>query len=362
MSAILKPGETIGILGGGQLGRMIATAAARLGLKTHIFCPDVDSPAFDVATLTTIANYDDQDALEAFADQVSVVTYEFENVPFETAEFLQARVPVRPGSKALKVSQDRLTEKQFLLTRAGVATAPFADVTSLPDLNESLTRFGGKGVLKTRRFGYDGKGQVMIHSVDEAQSALAALGNQPAILEGLIEFDKEISVIVARSLDGRISCYDPTENYHRNHILKTSSVPANIDSDCAQKAKRMAETIATSLDYIGVMGVEFFVVDGDGQQSLLVNEIAPRVHNSGHWTEDACITSQFEQHARAVAGWSLASATRHSNVIMENLIGDDAKSWKSILQEENAKLTLYGKAEIRDGRKMGHVNRLSPLS
>ncbi|MDX5595454.1 5-(carboxyamino)imidazole ribonucleotide synthase [Pseudovibrio sp. SPO723] len=360
---VLKPGDTIGILGGGQLGRMIAQAATRLGLKSHIYCPDADSPAFDCAAETTIAAYDDLEALEKFAASVSVVTYEFENVPGETADFLEARCTVRPGPLALTVSQDRLAEKTFLREKAGVAVAGFYAVDTDTDLKTALSFFDGQGVLKTRRFGYDGKGQAMIRSEEDEANALEVIGDQPAILEALIPFDKEISVLVARGVDGDIRCYDPAENIHTNHILKTSTVPADIPREVATAALEMAAQIAAGLEYVGVMGVEMFAVANEEEgYDLLVNEIAPRVHNSGHWTEDACPVSQFEQHVRAIAGWPLGNPGRTSDVVMENLIGHDADAWQSILSEPNARLTLYGKAETRDGRKMGHVNRLTALT
>lgn len=362
MVSTLRPGDTIGILGGGQLGRMIAQAASRMGLKCHIYCPDENSPAFEVSAEKTIASYEDEQALKTFAQSVSVVTYEFENVPGETARILEELVPVRPGPRALKVSQDRLDEKTFLSEQAATTVAPFAKVDTQQELEAALLEFGGQGVLKTRRFGYDGKGQIMIRAIEDAEGAMEKLGNQPAILEGIIPFEKEISIIVARGLDGTVKCYDPADNYHKNHILKTSCVPADIPADTAQQAIDMATRIAVALDYIGVMGVELFVVKNGQRTELIVNEIAPRVHNSGHWTEDACPVSQFEQHVRAITGWTLGSPTRGYNVIMENLIGDDVNTWESTLLEPNARLTLYGKGETREGRKMGHVNRLSPLS
>ena len=360
-TASLRPGDTIGILGGGQLGRMLALAAAPLGLKAHIFCPDPGSPAFDVSHACTIASYDDEDALNRFADSVSVVTYEFENVPGPTAAHLDGRVPVRPGPGALEVSQDRLTEKIFL-KEAGVALAGFARIDSQADLDASINDFGGTGVLKTRRFGYDGKGQIMIRSSADAQGAYEKLGSVPLVLEALVPFQSEISVIVARGLDGTCSAYDPVENHHEHHILKTSTVPAIINPETAKRATEMAVRIASALSYVGVMGVEMFLVADESGERILVNEIAPRVHNSGHWTQDACVCSQFDQHIRAIAGWPLGSSERHSNVVMENLIGDEADRWPDILKESSARLHLYGKTEARPGRKMGHVNRISPKS
>ncbi|MES0811913.1 5-(carboxyamino)imidazole ribonucleotide synthase [Roseibium sp. SCPC15] len=355
----LNPGDTIGILGGGQLGRMLAQSAASLGLKTHIFCPDANSPAFDVCAAHTLASYEDKEALDRFAEAVSVVTYEFENVPGETAAHLDARVPVRPGVRALEVSQDRLFEKQFL-TGAGVAIAGFAEINSQQDLDNALQNFTGRGVLKTRRFGYDGKGQLMIREPKDAEGAFEKLGSVPAVLEELIPFDCEVSVIVARDLAGTCSSYDIARNHHENHILKTSTVPAGVSETTLEVARTMAEQIVSNLEYVGVMGVEMFLVKDGGVETLLVNEVAPRVHNSGHWTQDACLTSQFDQHIRAVAGWPLGSSARHSDVVMENLIGFDADAWESVLKEPSARLHLYGKSETRAGRKMGHVNRISP--
>ncbi|QDG75704.1 5-(carboxyamino)imidazole ribonucleotide synthase [Labrenzia sp. PHM005] len=354
----LQPGDTIGILGGGQLGRMLAQSAASMGLKTHIFCPDANSPAFDVSADQTIAAYEDIAALDQFASAVSVVTYEFENVPGKTAEHLASRCPVRPGVRALEVSQDRLFEKEFL-SSSGVAIAGYAEINGQADLESALAQFGGQGVLKTRRFGYDGKGQKMIRTAADAGGAFEEIGGVPAVLEALIDFDCEVSVIVARDLDGTCACYDIARNHHENHILKTSTVPAGVSEQTLSAARKMAEQIVSGLDYVGVMGVEMFLVKDGDTEKLLVNEIAPRVHNSGHWTQDACLTSQFDQHIRAVAGWPLGPSDRHSDAVMENLIGQDAESWHEILKDPTAQLHLYGKSEIRDGRKMGHVNRIS---
>ncbi len=357
----LKPGAVIGILGGGQLGRMLALAAARLGLKCHIYCPDPASPAFDVAAARTIAAYDDEAALAAFAAAVDVVTYEFENVPGATAEFLAGRRPVRPGPLALSVAQDRLAEKTFL-AEAGIEVAPFRAVDSDDDLDRALAEFGGAGVLKTRRFGYDGKGQVVIRGPEDRAGALAKIGHAPAIVEGLVGFEREVSVIAARGLDGEVAVFDIAENDHRDNILKTTRVPARISIKTAEAARAIGENVAAALDYVGVLAVELFVVVGEDGERLLANEIAPRVHNSGHWTEDACHASQFEQHIRAIAGWPLGATVRYLDVEMENLIGADADDWPRILAEPAAKLHLYGKAETRPGRKMGHVNRLKTKS
>ncbi len=350
----LPPGSVIGILGGGQLGRMLALAAARLGLRCHIYCPDPESPAFDVAAAQTIAAYDDMAALEEFARSVDVVTYEFENVPVAAAKQLAESAPVRPGPRALAVSQDRLVEKSFM-AELGIGTAAFAPVDDRASLDQAIAKTGIPGILKTRRLGYDGKGQAPIRSPDQAGDALESMLGAPAILEALVDFEREISVIGVRTVRGAIAVYDPAENVHRDGILATSAVPASIDAAVAAEARRIATEITNALDYVGAIGVELFV-ERDG--SLLVNEIAPRVHNSGHWTEDACAVSQFENHIRAVAGWPLGPTTRHTDVVMTNLIGLDAEAWRDLAAEPDALVHLYGKREARAGRKMGHVNRL----
>ncbi|MGR3514011.1 MAG: 5-(carboxyamino)imidazole ribonucleotide synthase [Paracoccaceae bacterium] len=358
MTDLLTPGQTIGILGGGQLGRMLAMAAARLGFHTHIFEPGV-APAGEVASQTTTAPYDDVDALEAFARAVDVVTYEFENVPAEALDRIEALVPFRPNRKALAVSQDRLTEKQFL-QEIGLQVAPFADVdTGTPDaaarLAQALAEIGMPAILKTRRFGYDGKGQARIMDTHDAQAALDEMDGAEAVLEGFVAFDCEVSVIAARGMDGRIACFEPGENVHKDGILHTTTVPAKIDADTRERAFGIAGTILAALDYVGVLGVELFhTADG-----LIVNEIAPRVHNSGHWTEAGAVIDQFEQHIRAIAGWPLVDPTRHSDVVMTNLIGGDLAQVPDIAAETGARLHLYGKAEARPGRKMGHVTRVT---
>jgi len=354
---VLAPGATIGILGGGQLGRMIALAAARLGLACHVYCPDPDSPAFDVARARTVAGYDDEAALAAFAAAVDVVTYEFENVPDATAAFLAARVPVRPGPRSLAVAQDRLAEKRFLAD-LGIAVAPFRAVDGPADFAAAADAVGLPAILKTRRLGYDGKGQTTLRAGFDAAAAFAAVGAAPSILEGFVPFALECSVILARGLDGAVVAFDIAENRHENHILKRTTVPAAIQPATAAAAQALGARVAAALGHVGVLAVELFVVrDGDGER-LVANEIAPRVHNSGHWTEDAATVSQFEQHVRAVAGWPLAAATLRCPVEMENLIGDDALGWAAILAEPGARLHLYGKSAVRPGRKMGHVNRL----
>ncbi len=355
MTDAIPPGSTIGILGGGQLGRMLSVAAARLGYKTCIFEPAGDPPAAHVANFHLKAGYDDTDALTRFAQACDVVTYEFENIPTEALDTVERHCTVRPNREALRVSQDRLTEKAFLQD-LGLDTAPFADITGLPGLEEALTSIGAPAILKTRRFGYDGKGQVRIDNPDDAASAFADMKGAPAILEGFVHFDREISVIGARGADGQVACFDPGENVHKGGILRTTTVPSGVSGRTRTDAVLIAAKILNALDYVGVMGVELFVT---AEGALVVNEIAPRVHNSGHWTQNGCAVDQFEQHIRAVAGLPLGDGQRHSDVTMENLIGDDMLSVADILSEPNAALHLYGKAEAREGRKMGHVNRVT---
>jgi len=355
----LPPGSTIGILGGGQLGRMLAMAAARLGLKSHVYAPESDSPAFDVATHYTVAAYEDEARLKAFAESVDVATYEFENIPVATVEFLSARVPVRPGAKALGCAQDRMNEKT-LARELGAMTAEFAAIGSYNDLAKALDGgFPIPAVLKTRRFGYDGKGQAKILKREDAEDAWAEMRGQPSILESFVNFRAEVSVIAARGIDGAFAAFDVTENEHRNHILHRSVAPAALDAGTAQEAIEIAHRIAEKLEYIGVFAIEFFVVTEGGRDRLFVNEMAPRVHNSGHWTQDGALTSQFEQHIRAVAGWPLgATALIAPAAEMINLIGDDILTWEKIAAEPGAFFHHYGKREARPGRKMGHVNRL----
>jgi 5-(carboxyamino)imidazole ribonucleotide synthase len=351
------PDQIIGILGGGQLGRMLALAGARLGLRCQILAPEPESPAFDVVRRITEADYSDEIALARFAEDVDTVTYEFENVPDKAARFLSSRLVVRPGPKALTVSQDRVVEKTFARD-CGLAVPNFAAVDDEADLVAALERLGRPAVLKTRRFGYDGKGQVVIRDGDDPAAAFAAIGRQPAILEAFVPFAREVSVLVVRGADGELRHYDPVENVHRDGILRTSSVPARITPELAAEAAHIGRVLAERLDYVGVLAVELFVtVDG----RLVINEMAPRVHNSGHWTEAACHCSQFENHMRAVAGLPLGSTERHSDAVMENLIGADVEAWRAIAAEPGAVLHLYGKRDQREGRKMGHVTRLKPL-
>ena len=356
MTAPLPPGSTIGIVGGGQLGRMLAIAAARLGYRTLVLEPQADCPAAQTAHAQIVAAYDDAHGLARLARECAVVTYEFENVPVEAAKALAADVAVFPPPRALEVAQDRLVEKTAL-NRMGISTARFLPVDSDDDLAAALGQFGGDGVLKTRRLGYDGKGQRVFRRADpdDTSGAFAAMGGAPLILEALVPFEREISVIAARGRDGRIAAYDPAENVHRDGILHTSTVPAAASPATLAAAREAAAAILEGLDYVGVVGVELFVL-ADG--SVLANEIAPRVHKSGHWTEAACAVSQFEQHIRAVAGLPLGDPSRHGDCVMENLIGDDILRAPQLLAEPDLVLHLYGKAEARPGRKMGHFTRL----
>lgn len=353
MTDPLRPGATIGILGGGQLGRMLAVAASRLGFKTCVFEPAADCPASHTAHSRIQAGYDDTDALTRFAQAVDVITYEFENIPTSALDTLETLRPIHPDRKALATSQDRLTEKAFLQS-LGLTTAPFADVTDATSLDAAIASVGTPAILKTRRMGYDGKGQARIMTPSDAAAALAAMNGQAAVLEGFVDFTHEVSVIAARGQDGAVACFDPGENVHRDGILDTTTVPAKLSPSQRTDAILIAARILNALDYVGVLGVELFVTP----QALIVNEIAPRVHNSGHWTQTGCTIDQFEQHIRAVAGWPLGDGSRHSNVTMENLIGDDVDRVPEIAKTP-ASIHLYGKAAARPGRKMGHVNRIT---
>jgi len=351
----LEPLATIGILGGGQLGRMLALAAARLGFKCHVFSPSPDSPAFDVVHRVSCADYGDTEALDRFAADVDVVTYEFENVPAETATFLAARVPVLPDPKILAITQDRLAEKTFVGS-LGIPTAPFAAVGEPDELAAAIERIGRPAVLKTRRYGYDGKGQATINNGTDVQAIWREVGGQPCILEAFVPFEREVSVVAARGHDGVVECFDVTENEHRDHILKVSRVPAALSDGGARDARRISETIAAKFGYVGVLAVEMFVLRGGAE--ILVNEIAPRVHNSGHWTLDGASISQFEQHIRAVAGWPLGKAVRRGRVEMTNLIGAEVEDFQRWLTIPGTAVHLYGKSAVRPGRKMGHVTRV----
>lgn len=353
MTDALPPGATIGILGGGQLGRMLSVAASRLGFQCHIYEPGANPPAGHVAARVTTAAYDDHAALRAFAHSVDVITYEFENVPTASLDVLEALRPIRPNRRALAISQERIAEKDFL-TSLGLTTAPYARVTDLATLTAGLARIGTPAILKTTRLGYDGKGQARIMAPQDAEAAWQAMNGAESVLEGFIDFSHEISVIAARGLDGSVACYDPGENVHRNGILHTTTLPARLSPGQRTDAVLIAARILNALDYVGVMGVELFVT----KTGLLVNEIAPRVHNSGHWTQQGCTVDQFEQHIRAITGLPLGDGSRFADVVMENLIGDDIARIPALLRERNLSIHLYGKADAKPGRKMGHINRI----
>ena len=363
LDGALAPGAVIGILGSGQLGRMSALAAARLGYRCHIYGPEPDAPAAQVSNLTTVAAYDDEAALARFAAAVDVVTFEFENIPFATVEALSNLAPLRPKAEVLRVCQDRILEKGFC-SRLDIPTARYAGVGSIDDLTHAVADIGAPCVLKTTRLGYDGKGQALIEAGSDLEAAWSALagrgpGGLGMIVEAFVDFELEISVIVARAIDGTMRSYVPVENEHRNHILDRTLVPARIANDVANRADSIARGLAEGLDLVGLLAVEMFVTKNG---KVLVNELAPRPHNSGHWTLDACVTSQFEQFIRAVAGLPLGATARHADAEMQNLLGDETERWLEILSDPDAKLHLYGKAEARDGRKMGHVTRLKPKS
>jgi 5-(carboxyamino)imidazole ribonucleotide synthase len=332
---------------------MLSVAASRLGYVTHIFEPGANPPAGQVADEVTTASYEDAEALVRFAEAVDVITYEFENIPTSALDILEAHRPIRPGREALRVSQDRLTEKDFL-RGLDLKTAPYAAIETLTELEAAVAEIGAPAILKTRRFGYDGKGQARIKTADDLPQAIKDMAGAPALLEGFVDFSHEVSVIAARGLSGDVACFDPGENVHRDGILRTTTVPARLSASQRMDAVLLAANILNALDYVGVMGVELFVTDG----GLVVNEIAPRVHNSGHWTQNGCAVDQFEQHIRAVTGLPLGDGQRHANVVMENLIGDDLEQLPALLRSSDTALHLYGKAEAKPGRKMGHVNRI----
>lgn len=353
----LPPSSVIGIVGGGQLGRMSAMAAARLGYRTHVLADEPDAPAAQVAGAVTIGAYDDPATLRRFAEAVDVITFEFENVSADGLELLAALCPVRPAGAILRISQDRLAEKSFL-AEAGVPLAPWHAVGTRAELDRAAAALGLPFVLKTTRLGYDGKGQRVVAAASALNPAFKALAPRPLVAEGYVDFACELSVMVARGLDGTIRAYDAVQNRHRHHILDLTLAPAPVTPEIAEAAVALAVRVAEALSLVGLLGVEMFVT-GDG--SLLVNEIAPRPHNSGHWTLDACPVSQFEMHVRAVAGLPLPPATRHSDAVMRNLVGpDDMALWPAIVATPGLLPHLYGKREARSGRKMGHVNRLFP--
>lgn len=351
------PGSTLGIIGGGQLARMIAIAAAQYGLKTHILAPEENSPAFEVSAAFTCAPYDDEAALRSFAASVDVITYEFENIPAATADLLVGLRELHPSPTALATTQDRLVEKSFI-AELGIETAAFASVPDAAALEQAINLIGLPAVLKTRRFGYDGKGQIIIRSDSDLAAARMLAEQAACIIEGFIPFREEVSVVATRTLNGEFAAFDLCANEHRNHILDITRVPANVSSDTGREAISIARRIAEALDYVGTLAVEMFLVVENGVERVVVNEIAPRVHNSGHWTIEGAETSQFAQHVRAVCHWPLGSTTRIGDVEMRNLIGSDVDDWRAILAEGGACLHLYGKEDARPGRKMGHVTRV----
>ncbi|WP_031555747.1 5-(carboxyamino)imidazole ribonucleotide synthase [Parvularcula oceani] len=355
-AAPLPPGSTLGIVGVGQLGQMLAVAAARLGFRVRTFGPDEDPPAARVAQAHMAAPYEDEEALRRFAGCVDAATYEFENIPPRSVAVLQDHVPVRPGAEVLAVCQDRLEEKRFL-SSLGIPVAPHAPVDHPGGAAEALRAVGGEGILKTRRFGYDGKGQVRLRAGDDPAAGFAEAGGAPAIIEGFVPFEAELSQIAARSVDGAIAFYDTPRNDHESGILRRSTLPSGLPEEVSAQARALTGKVLEALGYVGVMTLEFFWSRDGG---LVANEIAPRVHNSGHWTREACVTSQFEQHVRAVMGWPLGAPDRQLDAEMVNLIGADAEDWLALASEPGARMTLYGKAEARPGRKMGHVVRTRP--
>jgi len=352
---MIEPGQTIGILGGGQLGRMTALAASALGYRCHVYCPEKNSPAKQVTAYATTAEYDNKLALGRFAKSVDVITFEFENVPGDTAEFLAERKPVRPGPNALRTAQDRLKEKDFLQS-IGAATAPYCAVATEAELRAGMSALGPRAILKTVRMGYDGKGQLRLQPESDLGAAWREFGTSPGILEGFVEFACELSVIVARGENGKLATYAPVETQHTQGILDTTLTPSRVPGDIAMRAEAIARHVAEKLDLIGLVAVEMFVTH---RGEVLVNEIAPRPHNSGHWTIDACYTNQFEQLVRAICGLPLGSPERHSDAVMKNLIGADIAKWRDVLNDPMQKLHLYGKDEALPGRKMGHVTKLS---
>lgn len=347
----LPTGSVIGILGGGQLGRMLASAAARLGFDAHILAPEESPPAARVAARHWQTAYEDETTLKAFAEACDVITYEFENVPVASVDYLvSVGATVRPGAKSLETSQDRLTEKRFL-NSIGIETGRYEAVDTVEGLSKALEALGGKGLLKTRREGYDGKGQAIIRTGEDLAAAFASIGNVPAILEAFVPYEREISVIIARTQDGSATGFDPSKNDHGGGILRTSIAPCGLSDEVIAKAKSLGETLARETDHIGVLALELFVLE-DG--TLLANEFAPRVHNSGHWTPEACLTGQFEQHIRAIAGWPLGPVTRVFDAKMQNLLGEEALAPPEAYSDD-AVITLYGKRDAKPGRKMGHV-------
>ncbi|ESQ84587.1 phosphoribosylaminoimidazole carboxylase [Asticcacaulis sp. AC466] len=354
----LSLGATIGILGDGQLGRMLSQAASRLGFKVVIFGPDKESPAAQVSLASKVAAYTDEAVLARLAESCDVITFEFENVPASSLDYLTGKgAIVAPSSKALRITQDRVLEKSFARDH-GIGTVDFYPVDSLDDLYAALRQSGLPALLKTRREGYDGKGQVWIRSLDEAPAAYDNLNGRPSILEAKASFTREISVVAARGWDGQVKTFPIGENHHVGGILSTTLAPANVSPAVSAKAHDIAKTVLEGLDYVGVLAVELFVLDGD---ALLLNEIAPRVHNSGHWTQDGCWCDQFEQHIRAVAGWPLGDTSARCTIEMTNLLGADILAWPDLSAEPASRLYVYGKDDPRPGRKMGHINRVKSV-
>jgi len=347
----LPPSSIIGIIGGGQLGRMAAIAAANLGYHVHIFTPEANSPASEVAQYTTIAEYNDLTALEKFAQAVDVISFEFENIPHTSLQHLAKFAPVHPSPAILELSQNRLREKDFLNSIA-IETAPYARVTNAQELADAVEKIGKNAILKTSEFGYDGKGQIKITTESNLELAWQELATNEAVLEGFVNFTKEISVIIARNQSGEIALYPAVENIHKNHILHQTIAPANITAEINKSALAIAEKIAEKIQIIGLLAVEMFLnLDG----KIIVNELAPRPHNSGHWSIDAGTTSQFEQQIRAISNLPLGGTKILFPSIMTNLIGEDVNNWQTYLQNPSSKLHLYGKKTALAGRKMGHV-------
>ncbi|MDC7683475.1 5-(carboxyamino)imidazole ribonucleotide synthase [Asticcacaulis sp. BYS171W] len=354
----MKPlplGSKIGILGDGQLGRMLSQAASRLGFKVVVYGPDAESPAASVSAVSKVARYTDEAALDRFAAASDVITFEFENVPVSSLEYLVSKgAKVAPNARALGITQDRVLEKSFARS-VGISTVDFYEINTLDDLEKAIAINGVPSLLKTRREGYDGKGQVWIRHADEARAAFESLNGAKAILEAKADFLREVSVIAARGFNGEVRTYPVGENHHVKGILSTTLAPAAISETLKNRAEDIAKKVLEGLDYVGVLGVELFVLEGD---ELVLNEIAPRVHNTGHWTQDGCLCDQFEQHIRAVAGWPLGDTTARFQVEMTNLLGPDILAWETLSQEPDSRLYVYGKDDPREGRKMGHINRL----
>lgn len=354
----MKPlplGSKIGILGDGQLGRMLSQAASRLGFKVVVYGPDAESPAASVSAVSKVARYTDEAALDRFAAASDVITFEFENVPVASLDYLVSKgAKVAPNALALGITQDRILEKRFARS-VGINTVDFYEINSLDDLEKAIAANGLPALLKTRREGYDGKGQVWIRAAEEAKAAFDSLNGRPAILEAKADFQREVSVIAARGYDGTVKTYPVGENHHVSGILSTTLAPAVVSDTLKERAETIAKKVLEGLDYVGILGVELFVLDGD---ELVLNEIAPRVHNTGHWTQDGCLCDQFEQHIRAVAGWPLGDTTARFQVEMTNLLGPDVLAWEALSQEPDSRLYIYGKDDPRPGRKMGHINRL----